>query len=69
MVTKKMKPLKRLQWRVEHAAFLIVERLACLFSMESLWRIGSSLSCVAYLFRSRWPVVRNNLRTLSLIHI
>ena len=63
MVTKKMKLLKRLQWRVEHAAFLIVERLACLFSMESLWRIGSSLSCVAYLFRSRWPVVRNNLRT------
>ena len=60
----KTKPLKRVQWRVEYAAFLVVERLVSLFSMESLWRIGASLSCLAYLFRSRWPIVRNNLRTV-----
>ena len=64
MAKKKPKPLKRVQWRVEYAAFLVVERLVSLFSMESLWRIGANLSCLAYLFRSRWPIVRNNLRTV-----
>tara|TARA_B100000963_G_scaffold218191_1_gene190260 strand:+ start:871 stop:2250 length:1380 start_codon:yes stop_codon:yes gene_type:complete len=64
MAGKKTKPLKRVQWRVEYAAFLVVERLVCLLSMKSLWRIGASLSCLAYLFRSRWPIVRNNLRTV-----
>ena len=61
---KKTKTLKRVQWKFEFAAFLVFERLVCLFSMESLWRIGASLSFLAYLFRSRWPIVRNNLRTV-----
>ena len=64
MAKKKPKPLKRVQWRAEYAAFLVVERLVGLFSMKSLWRIGANLSCLAYLFRSRWPIVRNNLRTV-----
>jgi len=64
MAKKKAKTLKRVQWRIEYTAFLVVERLVGLFSMESLWRIGASLSFLAYLFRSRWPIVRNNLRTV-----
>ena len=55
--------LKRLQWGVEYAAFLVVERFIAFFSINSLWRTGAGLSGLAILFRSRWPIVRNNLRT------
>ncbi len=55
--------LKRLQWSLEYSAFLVVERLAALLSMASLWRTGAALSGCAHLFQSRWPIVRNNLRS------
>ena len=61
---KKKGPLKRFQWRVECVAFLVVERLIGFFSMNSLWRTGARLSGFAHLFRSRWPIVGNNLRTV-----
>ena len=55
--------LKKLQWALEYSAFLVVERLVGLLSMASLWRTGAALSGCAHLFRSRWPIVRNNLRS------
>ena len=55
--------LKKLQWALEYSAFLVVERLVGLLSMASLWRTGATLSGCAHLFRSRWPIVRNNLRS------
>ncbi|MDP7306965.1 MAG: hypothetical protein QF405_04925, partial [Roseibacillus sp.] len=61
--SKKRGLLKRLQWGVEYAAFLVVERFIAFFSISSLWRTGAGLSGLALLFRSRWPIVRNNLRT------
>ncbi len=61
--SKKRGLLKRLQWGVEYAAFLVVERFIAFFSINSLWRTGAGLSGLALLFRSRWPIVRNNLRT------
>jgi lauroyl/myristoyl acyltransferase len=56
--------LKRLQWRVESFSFLAVERLLNLIPLETLWNAGAALSGLARLFASRWPTVRNNLRTV-----
>lgn len=61
---KKKEPLKRIQWWVECVAFLVIERLIGFFSITSLWRMGARLSGFAHLFRSRWPIVGNNLRTV-----
>lgn len=55
---------RRLQWRLECLAFLVVERLLALFPIELLWRLGAALAGLAHLFPSRWPTVRNNLRTV-----
>lgn len=64
MSRKKTGFLKKLKWRAECYAFLIVERLISLIPMESLWKGGARISGIARLFASRWPTVRNNLRTV-----
>ena len=64
MKRKKASILKKLQWRAEFLAFMVVERLLNLVSLETLWNAGAALSGLARLFASRWPTVRNNLRTV-----
>lgn len=63
-MSRKPSVLKKLQWRVEYVAYLTVERLLGLVPMSTLWRVGARLSKLGRLFGSRWPAVRNNVRTL-----
>ena len=61
---RKTRALKKLRWRIEHGAFLVVENIIRLFTMEAIWRGGARLSGLAYLFASRRTIVRSNLRTV-----
>jgi KDO2-lipid IV(A) lauroyltransferase len=64
MKRKKTGLLKKLQWRAECLAFLTVERFLSFIAIDTLWKAGAGLSGLARLFASRWPTVRNNLRTV-----
>lgn len=63
-MSRKPSLLKKLKWRVEYVAYLTMERILGCVSTPLLWRIGARISFVARLFGSRWPAVRNNVRTL-----
>lgn len=62
MKPKKSGLLKRLQWRLECIAFLVVERLLSLVPFPALWNAGAALSGLSWLLPSRRLIVRNNLR-------
>lgn len=64
MKRKKTSFFKKLQWRAELVGFIVVERFLNLFPLKTLWIAGAGISGLARLFASRWPTVRNNLRTV-----
>ncbi len=64
MKRKRTGLLKKVQWRAECIAFLVLERVLHLVPLASLWRAGTALSGLARFLPSRRRIVRSNLRTV-----